>query len=133
ADDEIEIGVDRFIDGGGGEWRWHVDYRDVRAGGLLRLAHGAEDRDALEILAGLFRIDAGDEAVATVGVLAADARVELPGLAGDALRDDFRGVVDEDAHVVWRLRSGCNLVMILNGGRHHHASRPSGGPVSIGS
>src|SRR5438105_3275437 len=98
ADDEIEPRVDGFVDRGGGARRRHVDDRYRRAGPVLRFLHRAVDRYAFELLAGFFRIHAGDEALHAVRVLAAHARMELAGLAGDALRDDFRVLVDEDAH-----------------------------------
>src|SRR5206468_6931648 len=49
-------------------------------------------------LSGFFRIHAGDETIPAVGVVAAGARVELAGLAGDALRDDLGVAVDQDTH-----------------------------------
>jgi len=45
-------------------------------------------------LAGLLRVDAGDEAVLAVGVFLALFGVELAGLAGDALGDDLGVFVD---------------------------------------
>ena len=57
------------------------------------------DRDVEDRLAGLFRVHAGHEAVLAVGVFLALLGVELPGLAGDALGDDFGVFVDVDLHV----------------------------------
>src|SRR5512147_2204422 len=98
ADGELQVRLHRLPDRGGREWRRHVDHRNAGAGILLCVAHRAEDRDALEILARLLRVDAGDEARAAIGVVAAGARVELAGVAGDALRHHPRIPVDEDAH-----------------------------------
>ena len=69
-----------------------------RAGALLGFLHAAEDRDALEILAGLVRIDAGHETIPAVGVIAAQPGMECAGLAGDALGDHPGVPVDQDAH-----------------------------------
>src|SRR6476619_2685043 len=98
ADDEVELRVDGLVDRRGGERRRHVDDGNRGAGCLLRFPHRRIDRNALEVLARLFRIHAGDERVATVRVVAAHPRVELTGLACDALRDDLGAAVDEDAH-----------------------------------
>src|SRR5882724_2184253 len=98
ADHEIEVCLDRLLDRGGGARRRHIDHRDIGAGRLLRVGHVAEDRNALEVLAGFLRIYAGDEARLAVGVGAAGLRMELPRLPGDALRHHPRVLVDEDAH-----------------------------------
>src|SRR5579859_1743571 len=99
ADDEIESGVDRFIDRARGEGRRHVDHRNGRAGALLGLFHAAENRDALEVLAGLVGIDAGDETGLAVRIIAAQTRVERAGLARDALSHHLRILADQNAHV----------------------------------
>src|SRR5690606_17856066 len=91
---------DRFPDRIGRARRRHVDDRDGRAGLRARFLHAGEDRDALEVLAGLLRIDAGDESGLAVGVVAAHPRVELAGLAGDSLRDDLGVLVDQDRHAL---------------------------------
>src|SRR5882672_1748848 len=98
ADDEVQIGLDRLVDRGGGERRRHVDHRDVGAGLLLRFLHRREDRDALVALTGLFRIHTGDIAVPPVRVLLAHLGVELAGLAGDALGHHPGVLVYEDGH-----------------------------------
>src|SRR5580704_5992286 len=86
------------VDGARGERRRHVDHRHRRSGFLLGLAGTGENRDALEVLSGLVGIDAGHETVLAVGVLAAQARVEGAGLAGDALGHHLGVPVDQDAH-----------------------------------
>jgi hypothetical protein len=98
ADNEVEIGVDRFPDRVRSARRWNVDHRNVGAGLLLRFHDGAEDRNTLEIFAGPLWIDARNEARAAVCILTAHSRVKLAGLASDALRDDARVFVDQDAH-----------------------------------
>ena len=52
----------------------------------------------LKIDAGLLGVHAGDKAVLAVGVFLAFFRMELAGLAGDALGDDFAVFVDVDRH-----------------------------------
>src|SRR2546425_8366190 len=70
ANDEIELGVDRLVDRRGGErWR-HIDDRHRRAGPLFGFLHGAKDRYAFELLPGLLRIDAGNVALAAMGIVA---------------------------------------------------------------
>src|SRR5258708_5908450 len=101
ADHELEPGIHRFIDRGGGIRRGHVDHRHRGAGRRLGVVHRVVDRDALEVLAALARRDARHVAILPVGIVAAHARVELAGLAGDALRDDLGVLVDEDGHGDW--------------------------------
>src|SRR6266850_6020607 len=98
ADHQVEVSVDRLVDGRCGERRRHVDHGDGRAGGLFRIFHRTIDRNAIEILAGLPGVDAGDIAIPSVGVVAPRPRVELARLAGDALRHHPRVLVDQDAH-----------------------------------
>src|SRR5207237_9284573 len=107
ADDEIETGVDGLVDRRGGKRRRYIDHRDRGAGRVLRVPDGRVDRNALEILAGLFRVDPRDEAAPAVGVFAAHARVELAGLAGDALGNDFRILVDWAAPLASWCRRSC--------------------------
>src|SRR5206468_6232216 len=68
ADDEVEVGIDGLVDRRGRERRRNVDNTHRRARGLFRFLDGRVDRNPLEILAGLFRIYAGDEAIAAVRV-----------------------------------------------------------------
>src|SRR6267143_1680577 len=98
ADHQVQVRVDRLVDRRGGERGWNVDHGDRRAGGLFRIFHRTVDRNAIEILARLPGIDAGDIAIPAVGVVAPRPRVELAGLAGDALRHHPRVLVDQDAH-----------------------------------
>src|ERR1019366_7925183 len=103
ADHQVQVGIDRLPDRRGCKRRRNVDHRGVGARFLLRLLDAGVDRNAFEILARLFRVYAGDEAVPAVGVIARHARVELAGLAGDALRDDTGVLVDQDGHFVYFL------------------------------
>src|SRR5713101_3874384 len=98
ADHQVQVRVHRLVDRRGGERGWNVDHGDCRARGLSRIFHRAIDRNAIEILARLPGIDAGDIAIPAVGVVAPRPRVELAGLAGDALRHHPRVLVDQDAH-----------------------------------
>src|SRR5436190_8495157 len=99
ANDEVETGVDRLVDRRSGKRRRYIDYRNGGAARLLGFLDGCIDRNALEILACLFRVDACDKGAPAVAVLATRARVELPSLAGDALGNNFCILVDEDAHL----------------------------------
>ena len=56
-------------------------------------------RQVKNLLAGLFRIHAGDEAVLAVGIFLALFSVELARLPGDALGNDFGILVDQNGHV----------------------------------
>src|SRR4030095_7545818 len=95
AHHERDARVGRFEDGVGRARGRNVDDRRVGARGGDGLCHGVEDRDALEVGPTAARRHAGDH-LGTV--LAAEARVELPGGAGDALGEDTRVLRDQDAH-----------------------------------
>src|SRR5581483_1197754 len=71
------------------------DDRDVRAGPLDRLANGVEDRKPLDALAAAAGGDAADDVRA---VLAHLSRVEQALASGDALDQDARVDIDQDAH-----------------------------------
>ena len=86
-DHRADAGVDRLVDGVGGEARRDEDQRRVRAGLLDRLGDGVEDRDALDVLAALAGRDAGDD-VRAVGAVA--QAVEAALAAGQALDDEPR-------------------------------------------
>src|SRR6185503_8054227 len=98
ADHQVQVRVDGFVDRRCRERRRHVDHGDVSPSLRFRVLDRAENRNALEILARLFRINAGDEAGLAVGVGAAGLGVEHAGLAGDALRHHPGVLVDQDAH-----------------------------------
>ena len=98
ADDQIQVGVDRFPDGIGSACGRHVDDGDGGTGLGLGFLHRAVDGNALEILAGTFGIDTCHEAVLAIGIVPAHARMELAGLAGDALGDDLGVLVDQNRH-----------------------------------
>ena len=95
ADHGVDAGVDRLVDGVGGERRRHEDHRRVRT--LLddRLGDGVEDGHALDVLAALARRHARDE-LRPVGAVA--EAVEAALRAGQALDDEPRVVVDDDRH-----------------------------------
>jgi len=96
---QVEIGFNGFPDRRGSAGRWHVDDGNGGTGLLRRFLDRTVDRDAEDRLAGLLWIDAGDEAILTVGVFLAFLGVELAGLAGDALGDDLGVLVDQNRHV----------------------------------
>ena len=100
ADHQIELRVDGFVNRCRRKRRWYIDNADRRAGGLLSFAYRRINRNALEVLARLFRIDPGDEALFSVGIIAAHAGMELARLAGNSLRDDFGILVDQNAHSI---------------------------------
>ena len=78
-------GVDRLVDGVGGERRGDEDHRRVRACARDRLGDGVEDRDALDVLAALARSDAGDE-LRAVGAVAQPVEATLASRSGPARR-----------------------------------------------
>ena len=92
------VGIDRFPDRVGSTRRRHINDRHGGTGRRLGVLDRGKDRHAFKVLAGFLRVDAGDEAVAAVRVVAAHPRVELAGLAGDPLRDHLGILVDQDRH-----------------------------------
>src|SRR6266403_5667462 len=100
ANHQIELRVDGFVDRCRRKRRWYIDDADRRAGGLLSFAYRRINRNALEVLARLFRIDPGDEALPSVGIIAAHASMELAGFAGDSLRDHLGILLDQNAHSI---------------------------------
>src|SRR5690606_31376666 len=99
ADDQVQVGVDRFPDGVSCACGRHVDDGDRRPGFGLRFLDGGIDRHTFEVLAGLLGVHACDERFLTVGVLAAVMGMELARFAGHSLRDDFGVFVDQDRHL----------------------------------
>ncbi|EAU64946.1 conserved hypothetical protein [Stigmatella aurantiaca DW4/3-1] len=96
GDDEGDARVRRLHDGVGREGRRHEEDRGVGAGLLHRVRHRVEDGHlALEVGATLTGGDAADELRAVLQHL---LRVERTGRARDALAEDLRIVIDEDAH-----------------------------------
>src|SRR5471032_691793 len=99
ANGQVHLGFDGFPDcGGGAGWR-HVDDRHVGAGFFFRFGDVGENWNAFEVFAGFLRIDASDESGFAVRVIAAHAGVELAGLAGDPLGNDFGIFIDQNGHV----------------------------------
>src|SRR5271169_152967 len=113
ADDEFHSGGHRFEDRVGGERRRHVDHGRVGAGRFARLLDGIENRNALEVRAALARHHTADHLRA---VVAAGARVELAGGAGDALGEDAGVLVYQNAH----------RINVLFADRLDHAARRVG-------
>ena len=96
ADDERHARVGRFHDGVGRGGRRHEDQRAVGAGGLDRLLHRVPDREALVGGPALARRHPAHHLGA---VLLAPRGVEGALLAGDALHQHPRVLVDQDAHL----------------------------------
>jgi hypothetical protein len=99
AHHQPDAGLHRLPDGGRGAGRRHVDrrspWRRSAARASATLAWIGMPSKSCPPRCG---VHAGDEGLATVGIVAAEAGVEGAGLAGHALRDDARVAVDEDAH-----------------------------------
>ena len=98
TDRQVKVGLHRFPYSGRGTcWR-HVNHRRGGTGLCCRFLDRGKDRDTENCLTRLLGVDASDKTVLSVGVLLTFFRVELAGLAGNALGDDFGGLVDQDAH-----------------------------------
>src|SRR6185312_5398317 len=95
GDDQRDLRLDRFADRVGRAGRRHVDHRRLAAGFLARFRDGVEDRQ-IEMLAAAF---AGRGAADHLGAVL-DGLLGVKGavLAGEALADDLRVLVDEDGH-----------------------------------
>jgi hypothetical protein len=95
ADDRLDAGVDRLVDGVGGEAGRHEHHRRVGTPLGDRLGHGVEHRHPADVLAAL----AGGHAGHHVGaVVAVSQRVEAALAAGDALHDQPGLLGDDDGH-----------------------------------
>ena len=102
AHHELDAGVGRFEDRIGRERRGHVDDAGGRAGFLHGIGHGVEHRQVEMFLTAAARRDAADHLRAVLDALFAVKRALL---AGEALADHARVLVDENAHVInvrWR-------------------------------
>src|SRR5690606_5517759 len=97
ADDELDAGVGRFEDRVRRERRWHVNDANRGAGRALRVRDGIEDRQPEVLLAAAARRHAADHLRAVGQAL---LRVERALLAGQALANNFRLGVDQNAHAV---------------------------------
>src|SRR5690606_19695125 len=89
------LGVDRLQDGVCGEGGRHIDGGGVGAHFLFRFAHGVEHRQAQMGGAALARRGAADH-LGAIG----DGGFRMEGslVAGEALADDARILVDENGH-----------------------------------
>ena len=98
-DDELDAVLDRLEDGVLGEGGGDGDDRAVDRAPVVRdgLVDGVEDGHAVDVAAPAPRRDAADDlrALAVVQALAREVDRLAP---GDALDDEGRGLVDEDAH-----------------------------------
>src|SRR6185436_10133191 len=85
-------------DRGCGKRRRHVNHGNVRARLFLGFPYCRKNRDVFVRLARFLRVHAGDVAIRAVRVFLAHLRMELAGLAGDALRHYAGVLVDQNAH-----------------------------------
>ena len=95
ADGERDLGVGCLQDGVGGERGGHEDERAVRLRLARRVADGVEDGHALH---GLATAAGGDAGHHLRPVLDAALGLEAAFASGDALDENARGLVDENAH-----------------------------------
>src|SRR4051812_35003948 len=95
ADDQRDLGIDRFGDRVGGAGRRHVDHAGVAAGLFFRFDHGVEHRQPEMRRAAFARRRAADHLGAVVD---RGLRMEGAVLAGEALANDLGILVDEDGH-----------------------------------
>src|SRR6185312_11103452 len=95
ADDEPQLGIDRFENGVGRERRRHVDDARIGAGLVDRLMDGVEHRQ-IEMLAAAF---AGRDAADHLGAVG-DRLLGMEGAlgAGEALADHLGVLIDENRH-----------------------------------
>ena len=100
ADGQIQLGLNRFPDCIGSTCRRYVDNGDVCARLFFGFAHVGINRYAFKIFAGLFRIDASDKAFFAIRIVAAHARMELPGFTGNALSYNLGVFIDQNRHDV---------------------------------
>src|SRR3546814_12411295 len=77
----------------------HINDGNRCTGFGLGVFNRAENRHALEVLAGFLGMDTRNEGIFAVRVFAAHMGVELPGLAGNSLSDDFSVFVDQNRHL----------------------------------
>ena len=98
-DDQLDAVLDRLEDGVLGEGGGHGDDRAVDRAPVVRdgLVDGVEDRHAVDVAALAPGRDAADDLRALAVVQALARQVDRLA-AGDALDDEGRGLVDEDAH-----------------------------------
>jgi len=96
ADRQVQVGFNRFPNGCRSASGWHVNDRYRCTSGVGRIRHVGKNRDAFEIFARFFRVDACHKGFFAIGIVAAHAGVELPGFAGNALGDDFGVFVNVD-------------------------------------
>jgi hypothetical protein len=95
AHDELDAGVRRFENRIRRERRRHVDDARCRPGVLHRIRHGVEHRQIQMLLAPTAGRDAADHACAVLDAVFAVKRALL---ASEALADDPRVLVDQNAH-----------------------------------
>ena len=95
AHDQAHAGVRGFDDRVGGERRRNVDHRGVGARLHHRLGDAVEDRHAVHLLPALAGRDAGHDLRAVAHHLLG---VERTVATGDALHQQARAPVDQDAH-----------------------------------
>jgi hypothetical protein len=95
AHDSRDAGVDRLIDGVGGEARRHEDEGRIRAGVGNGIGHGVEYGDALDVLATLAGRHPRDDVCPVVAVA---KTVEATLASREALHDEAGVLVHDDRH-----------------------------------
>ena len=107
GDDHLDAGIGRFHDRVGRERRRHEDHGGIGPGRGDRLGAGVKDRHSQRGRPAATRRDPADQVRA---VSLALLRVKRAGFAGDALTDQTRVLVDQNAHESSRLLA--NLVNV---------------------
>src|SRR3546814_920648 len=86
-------------DGGCRACRRNIDDRYGGARLCLGIFDSTENRHAFEVFAGFLGMHTSHEGIFTVRVFAAPMGVELAGLAGNTLGNDFSVFVDQNRHL----------------------------------
>ena len=100
ADGQVEVGFDGFPDGCSCAGGRHINDRHRSACVGSSLFDRGVNGDVEDGFARFFGVHTCNETVFTVGVLLAFFSMELTGLAGNTLGNDFGVFVDKDRHVI---------------------------------
>src|SRR5690606_24810296 len=100
ADNQVQVSFNSFPDGSRSTCGRNVDNRHSCASFSLGVGHGGVNRYTFEILTSTLGVHASHKGFHAVTVFTAHAGVELAGLAGDPLRDDFGVFIDQNRHLL---------------------------------